>query len=334
MTDLQDDLLGVKRQVGPDIEFERMVCSFMMPDFDEMIRLLERHGDRIDVNQTGKIPYTALERACSHGRLDAVKALVAHGADVNLQAAMMFDDLLMFMSPPPVVYAIDYIDVLEYLVDNGVRFEYTLKHVEKSRVFNILTTTMIRFGSLRRLGADRTRLLHKMLDIGLRGAASTTSPIKKELLQIVLKYHHVFFRFLPHLAALGVRLDADFDFYDMELLPNRKNRWWECPRVVACVLRRCTDAILHKNIYDPRRHAFFTLQEWLPHLFGHVSVVNSLSPRSVLHYRRAGCAHPELLARYMRVRFLCFRLYEAHIRRRYHPDRFCVDWEDDEIYKK
>ena len=166
------------------------------------------------------------------------------------------------------------------------------------------------------------------------GLTDGTSPIKKEILQIALKYHHVFFRFLPHLAELGARFDGDFDFYDMELLPNRKNRWWECPRVIAHILRRCTDAILYKNIYDTRRRAFFTLHAWLPQsgMLKHVDVVTSLSPRMVLQYYRAGTRPPELVARFARIRNLCFRLFEAHIRRRYHPDRVCLDkdWEDDD----
>jgi hypothetical protein len=57
----------------------------------------------------------------------------------------------------------------------------------------------------------------------------------------------------------------------------------------------------------------------------------------VLYFKKnAHQTFPELEARYMRIRFICFRLYNAHVRRKFAPGSSYVtgmidEWADEDF---
>ena len=349
-------------------EFDAIVCGFSTPDFARLARLLLEHGDKIDVNRRGDYPFSALERACGYGRLDVVKLLVNRGAQVNVQSYVAVDGTLLFVSPPPIVYAIDFPDVLEYLFDLGdTALEYTLTrdltcpprrggrpilahgaHHQHS----VLLPVMVKFGTTRRLGARRMALLQRMLRAGV---AHGCVP-KNDLLQVMLNFWQTYFtpEFLAFAESVGLTFDPEFDADEMHALPAPRHgrHWWMHADVVTHLLRRCGSArALHMPVHDPtaRRtgrghHTYTTLDAIMTRdgidLLKHVEVVACLDASTIIRYRKvlreraaggkavaerdaggkAAAEWPELEARFVRIRRLCFRMYHNHIARKYAPD--------------
>lgn len=81
-----------------------------------MVRLLLKHGAKVDLLTKGKDPITALIYPVQEGFLDIVKMLVEHGADVNSAGPG---------KQPPVRVAArnGRLKVLKYLIEKGANFE-------------------------------------------------------------------------------------------------------------------------------------------------------------------------------------------------------------------
>jgi hypothetical protein len=245
---------------NPQAVFEELVCSFTEPSFDDLLDLLSAHHDEIDMNATGRVPYTAMERACAHGRLDVVKALVGYGADIDVQSRLVIDGVTIFVSPPPIVYAMDYIEIFEYFLGQGAQLLYTLDPASDAKEFSVVSVMMIKYGLNWRVPPHLLQSIAKALRLSTPFLSTAQ---KNVILQTILRYHRVYFRhrFMQTLAECAISFDASFDFFDMEQLPVRHNNaWWGRMDIISHLLARCGETVLFKIIYDPRCGGFFTLR--------------------------------------------------------------------------
>ena len=307
--------------------FEKMVCCLAAPDFSKIIDYLEEHKGIIDINRVGHVPYTVLERASGHGRLDVVKYLLHYGADINLQSRMVIEDTVVFLSLPPVLYAVEFPDVLEWFVDNGAEYDYQLSN--KDHHCNILSAIMVKF-------AKYNNKIDEMLMLRLIDkCTSCQDSSKQEILQIVLHFHAVLFKgiFLSALAKKGIKFDKDFQFDEMHLMPCNKSyrMWWKDADIVSYLLTQCSNSILDKPLVEKMNHVnrVTTLRDLVlkAGLLEAVIVVQRLSPSNVMYYygllKEVG-EYNELKASVFRVHMLCFTMYKNFVQKKYHPSSRAV----------
>ena len=321
-------------------EFEKMVSCVNTPDFSKIVDYLEEHRGKIDVNRVGRVPYTILERASGHGRLDVVQYLLRYGADIDLQSRMIIDGTLVFLSLPPILYAVDFPDVLEFFVDNGVVYDYQLTNEDQH--YNILSAILLKFA--RSKSSIDEALMLRLID----KCSSCSGSSKQEILQIVLRFHFVLFNdiFLMALAEKSIKFDKDFRFGNMHMLPCNKAYpvWWSNSGIISYILQKCSNAILDHPVIENvgrARHAT-TLRDLLTTsgLLKDESIVRRLSAANVIHFhkslRRLDDEYDELEAAYLRIRTLCFKMYENFVRIKYHPSSKLVtqlvkEWADELI---